>query len=337
MEYTNATMTPSITELTQGQFFYDSSHWGRLHISGGDRLRFLHNQTSNNIQALKPGQGCETVFLTSTARTLDLATAWIHEDHIDLLVSPQRRELLLNWLDKYIFFGDAVQVADVTDQTTTVRLLGNGWGELGHWGSTPENHDHQSLEIAGMSVQVARGTGLALTGYTLTHASTTQIATTGDRLSLIQWLGEQGGQALGDEDWERVRILQGRPMPDAELTEEYNPLETRLWQAISFDKGCYIGQETIARLNTYQGVKQELWGLELPTPLPPGTPLTLEGTTVGRITSCIPLTETAFGLGYVRKKAGGLGLILEATTPEGVNLRVKVVDVPFLEQGVMPG
>lgn len=55
---------------------------------------------------------------------------------------------------------------------------------------------------------------------------------------------------LGDRVWEQLRIQQGRPAPDQELTEDYNPLEAGLWQTISFEKGCYIGQETIARLNT---------------------------------------------------------------------------------------
>lgn len=326
MEPQNLSMTPSITELTQGKFFYDASHWGRLQIFGSDRLRFLHNQSSNNIQALKPGQGCETVFLTSTARTLDLATVWIHDDHMDVLVSPQRREFLLQWLDKYIFFGDAVELKDVSERTTTLVLIGAGWQLWGEqWGIplTQTLHSHRMIDPPANFDYAALGTGLGLPGYTLT----------GDRSApdLRSSLLADGGQALDPQDWARIRILQGRPMPDAELTEDYNPLEARLLHTISFDKGCYIGQETIARLNTYQGVKQELWGLELSSPVPPGTPLTLGGQTVGRLTSCIALPKGAFGLGYIRKKAGGQGLRLEATTPAGLPIEAHVVDVPFLQ------
>lgn len=131
---------------------------------------------------------------------------------------------------------------------------------------------------------------------------------------------------LNDTDWEHLRIRQGRPAAEAELTEDYNPLEARLGHTISFNKGCYIGQETIARLNTYQGVKQHLWGLELSAVVPAPTPLLLEGEKVGLLTSCTPLNGGAFGLGYVRTKVGGAGLRLQ--TPEGVI--VQVVEVPFL-------
>ena len=74
-----------------------------------------------------------------------------------------------------------------------------------------------------------------------------------------------------------MRIQQGRPKSDRELTEDYNPLEAGLWQTISFEKGCYIGQETIARLNTYKGVKQKLWGIKLDRSVSPQTPIFVDG------------------------------------------------------------
>jgi len=102
----------------------DRSHWGRIKVSDGDRLRFLHNQSTNDFQKLQPGQGCDTVFVTSTARTIDLATGYVMEDAVLLLVSPNRREYLLQWLDRYIFFADKVQLTDVTDETATLSLIG---------------------------------------------------------------------------------------------------------------------------------------------------------------------------------------------------------------------
>lgn len=88
----------------KGVALCDRTHWGRILVSDDDRLRFLHNQTTNDIQSLKPGTGCDTVFVSSTARTIDLVTAYILEDAVLLLVSPNRREYLLQWMDKYIFF-----------------------------------------------------------------------------------------------------------------------------------------------------------------------------------------------------------------------------------------
>jgi tRNA-modifying protein YgfZ len=123
----------------------------------------------------------------------------------------------------------------------------------------------------------------------------------------------------------RLRIIQGRPKPDAELTEDYNPLEVGLWQTISFTKGCYIGQETIARLNTYKGVKQYLWGIKLANFAEVGSPLLLDGEKVGILTSCTTTENGIYGLGYLRAKAGGVGLKLQIADTIG-----EILDLPFV-------
>jgi len=82
--------------------FVRSFHWGRIRVSDEDRIRFLHNQSTNDFQQLQPGQGCDSVMVTSTARTIDL-TAYVMEDAVLLLVSPNRRQYLMDWLDRYIF------------------------------------------------------------------------------------------------------------------------------------------------------------------------------------------------------------------------------------------
>ena len=82
------------TEAREGVAIWDCSHWGLLKLSGADCRRFLHNQTTNNINVLAPGQGADTVFVTSTGRTIDLATAYVTEDGILILVSPNRRNFL---------------------------------------------------------------------------------------------------------------------------------------------------------------------------------------------------------------------------------------------------
>ncbi|HAE05304.1 MAG TPA: folate-binding protein YgfZ, partial [Richelia sp.] len=69
---------------------YDRSHWGLIKITDRDCLRFLHNQSTNNFLSLQPGQGCDTIFVTPTGRTIDLVTAYVHDDAIIILVSPKR-------------------------------------------------------------------------------------------------------------------------------------------------------------------------------------------------------------------------------------------------------
>ncbi|RZM78028.1 folate-binding protein [Leptolyngbya iicbica LK] len=306
----------------------DRSHWGRIRVSDSDRLRFLHNQTTNQMQQLQPGQGCDTVFVTSTGRTIDLVTAYVDADSVLLLTSPGQAEPLMQWMDRYIFFADKVKLTDETATTVAFTIIGPdspallaqlGLSEL----ATAPDHSHQVATIAGVEVQVANGSGLALPGFTL-------IAAADAGGPLWSALTDAGAVPLGDRGWQTLRVEQGRPLPGTELTDDYNPLEAALWQAISFDKGCYIGQETIARLQTYQGVKQQLWGLQLAAPVAPDTPIMVEGNKVGVVTSCVPTAEGAIALGYIRTKAGGLGLSVTVD-----NQSATVVDLPFASRGYL--
>jgi len=302
----------------------DRSLWGRIKVSGDDCLNFLHNQSTNNFQILKPGQGCDTVFVTSTARTIDLATAYVTEDAVILLVSPNRRQFLLEWLDKYIFFADKVELSDITEYTNTFSLIGPGSDAIleklgiGELIGQPYG-SHQVYTIApAEGVRIAVGSGLAAPGYTLTFPYT-------DKATMWNKLLEAGALEMSDRAWDVLRIIQGRPAPDAELTDDYNPLEVGLWQTISFNKGCYIGQETIARLNTYKGVKQHLLGIRLSAPAEIGSAIAVGDEKVGKLTSYTETADGYFGLGYIRSKAGGVGLKVQVGETEG-----EIVEIPFV-------
>ena len=313
----------AIQAAREGVAVCDRSSWGRIEVSDDDRIRFLHNQTTNDFQQLKPGQGCDTVFITSTARTIDLATAYVLENAVLLLVSPNRRQYLMEWLDRYIFFSDKVQLADISDATATFSLVGPKsdalMDQLGV-GAIVGQPDvtHQIVQMGSAEVRVAVGSGLATPGYTL-------ILPVGEAATVWSHILQAGAVPLSDRAWEQLRIEQGRPAPDHELTEDYNPLEAGLWQTISFNKGCYIGQETIARLNTYKGVKQHLWGIRLNAPAEPGSAIAIGDEKVGKLTSYTDTDRGCFGLGYVRAKAGGQGLKVQVGESEG-----EIVDVPFL-------
>lgn len=316
----------ALAAAATGVALCDRTHWGRLHCQDQDRLAFLHNQSTNDFKSLKPGQGCETVFVTSTARTLDLVSAYVTEDSVILLVAPNRRQRLLEWCDRYIFFGDQVKITDITPTTATFSLIGPQSAallqRLGVAALPEAPHDHIMAQIKGQPVRIAQGSGLITPGFTLM----------GDRAQasdLWQTLIDQNACPLSEQGWQQLRIRQGRPQAEAELTEDYNPLEAGLWPAISFDKGCYIGQETIARLNTYQGVKQRLWGIELNQPLDLGTEIKTEikiaDKKVGVLTSCVATPEGVWGLGYVKTKAGGAGTEVSVGNQTG-----RLVAVPFV-------
>ncbi|MEN9234641.1 MAG: hypothetical protein Q6K59_00435, partial [Gloeomargarita sp. GMQP_bins_25] len=298
---------PTRDQLERGVILLDRSHWGRLLLQGADRVRYLHNQSTNNIQALQVGQGGDTVLVTPTARTIDLVSAYLEPEQIRLLVSPGQRQRIRQWLEKYIFFADQVTLTDDSEATAMFTLLGPGsqalLDQLGASDLTaqPVGH-HRVVTWAGHPLWIAVGSGLVTRGYTV-------ILPVAMAADLWQGWVQQGAIPWGEQAWEWLRIAQGRPAVGAELTEDYNPLEAGLWHCVCLQKGCYIGQETLARLNTYKGVKQQLWGLQLTAPATPGTPIYLGDEKVGVLTSYTHyFGQEHRGLGYIRTRAGGAGL-----------------------------
>ncbi len=304
----------------------DCSHWGRILVSGGDRLRFLHNQSTNAFQQRQPGEGCDTVFVTSTARTVDLATAYVLDEAVLLLVSPSNAASLMEWMDRFIFFADQVELRDITAETAAFRILGPGSDAIaqsigaGALIGQPSG-THQMIPLADGDVRVAVGSGLAIAGYTL-------ITPIDQAAALWHALTEAGAAPVGEQGWQKLRIQQGRPVPGQELTDDYNPLEAGLWHTISLTKGCYIGQETIARLHTYRGVKQQLWGIRLAGAAEAGSIVMVDGEKAGTLTSCLPSEDgtSSLGLAYIRTKV----LESEPTQVHVNDQSGELIALPFL-------
>ncbi len=302
----------------------DRSHWHLLRFTGADRANFLHNQSTANIKAWQPGEGGYTVLVNSTARTIDLATVAVTDEAIDLLLSPGLGPTLYRWFDRYIFPADRVTLTDISADYAILSLVGpHSADHLAKAGIDPgelADFAHRDVTIApfDLTVRVQQGSGLAIPGYTLWVPR--------DRAGdLWQAIAQTGATPLGETAWEQLRIEQGRPAPGCELTEDYNPLEAGLWAAVSFNKGCYIGQETIARLDTYKGVKLNLWGFRLPRAIGTPSPIVVGEDKVGTLTSCITTETGAIGLGYLRTKVGGAGL---AVMIDGCP--TEAIDLPFV-------
>jgi len=318
----------ALTAAGEAAVVVDRSHWGVIELSGVDRLRFIHNQTTNTFQQRQPGEGCDTVFVTSTGRTIDLVTAYISEEAVLLVTSPGQDQRLMDWMDRYIFPADKVALKNLTPTVAVLSLIGpESVTTLGKCGIALETEvaygHHHRASIDDIDVRVAQGDGLSAKGYTL-------LVPAAGADTVWAALTAAGAIPAGDTVWNQLRIQAGRPQPGAELTEDYNPLEAGLWHTISFDKGCYIGQETIARLNTYQGVKQQLWGIQLTAPVEPGTAILHSGDKVGVVTSMLTAADGPIGLGYIRTKAGGAGLEVAVGDAAGT-----VMDVPFLSRGYL--
>ncbi|MEY2984534.1 MAG: hypothetical protein RLZZ568_1151 [Cyanobacteriota bacterium] len=298
---------------------YPLADWGLIALQGADRQRFLHNQSTNAIAGRSPGQWLETVFVTSTGRTLELATVYVQPESVWIQVSAKQVDPLLAWMDRFIFPFDQVELKNLSHQYQAMIFGGETAGKLlEDWGLTlPTGDRWLTLTWQESEIIILPSTGLDFPGYTLVYPA--------DKHAVLatHW---QACPSLNDLQWETLRIQQGRPQAGHELTEDYNPLEAGLWRAVSFDKGCYIGQETIARLNTYKGVKQRLWGIKFDQPVPVGSTILREGQKVGVVTSISPLMP--WGLGYLKTKLVEPGMGVEV---EGV--RGTVAPTPYLYHG----
>ncbi|KAI3445633.1 hypothetical protein Pfo_002298 [Paulownia fortunei] len=322
----------ALDAVDNGVVVVDLSDYGRIRVSGEDRIQFLHNQTTANFECLGEGQGCDTVFVTPTARTIDISHAWIMKNAIMLVVSPMTCGSITELLKKYIFFADKVEIQDITDQTSMFALLGPKSSKimedlnLGDVVGQPYG-SHKHYSVGGMPLTVAVGSIISAEGFTFMMSPAAA-------RSVLKALLGQGAIPMGSSAWETLRILRGRPAPDKELTDEFNVLEAGLWRAVSLNKGCYKGQETISRLVTYDGIKQRLWGIRLSSPVEPSSTITVDGKKVGKLTSFTAGTKTSgpFGLGYIKRRAASEG----DSVTVGDSVVGTLVEVPFLRDQLPP-
>jgi tRNA-modifying protein YgfZ len=286
-----------------GTIVVDRSDLGRLSIRGRDALELLHRLTTNQLRTLLPGEGAATVFTTAKGRIIDHVVVHVLEDEILCLTGPGRSTQVKDWIDRYTFRED-VKVDDRSLGRGTfgifgaaaARTIGGLWGEAA--AGRPLHHAVR-VAIAGSPAVLARTFPLAGEGYHLTAEAASLPAL---RDALLRT--PDGPVAAGAACLEALRIEAGLPASGRELTEDYNPWEARLQDAISLDKGCYVGQEVIARLHTYKKVSKQLVRLLLEGSevLSSGAPLLVAGQPVGTLTSVavVPGEGRVVGLGYVR-------------------------------------
>ncbi|XP_043721983.1 putative transferase At1g60990, chloroplastic isoform X2 [Telopea speciosissima] len=258
-------------------------------------------------------------------RTVDDGVVSQEKTGFSFFTTKAQQILKASVKDRYIFFADKVEVQDITKQTCFFVVIGPksnqvmeelGLGDL--VGKPYGTHVHYSVH--GMPITVGVGSVIFEEGFSLLLSP----AAAG---SVWNALVNLGVFPMGANAFERLRILQGRPFPGKELTNEFNVLEAGLWNSVSLNKGCYKGQETISRLITYDGVKQKLWGIHLPTPAEPGSLITVNGKKIGKLTSCAAGRKDSeyVGLGYIKKNTVSAGDEVNIGETLGI-----VVDVPFL-------
>ncbi|GIV97861.1 MAG: glycine cleavage system protein T [Herpetosiphonaceae bacterium] len=277
----------------------DRSSRGRLIMSGRDRVDLLQRLSTNDLRNRAPGQGVETVLTNHIGRIIDLLLVLFLPESLIVVTGPERSEEIAAYLRRNIFFMDQVRVDDYSAEWGQIELYGAEAGAALERVAAVRPADlplfgHTFMTIDGSEIRLARIRPLAGGGWTAIGPR--------DSLQQLQTrLLAAGAVAIDSAELDVLRVEAGQPgLP--ELNLEYIPLETGLWDAVSFSKGCYVGQEIIARMESRGKLAKRLMGLrlaELPATLP--ARLEADGKDAGDLTSAVLSPRFGpIGLGYVR-------------------------------------
>ena len=285
---------------TAGVGVRDATHLSRLDFAGADHLDFLHRMTTNDFANLQVGGGRRAVFPDNRGRIVEVGTLCrLTEETTRFVGGPEARSTLPAWIDRYIF-AEQISWADRCQDTCMLELFGPGAEALA------AALLGVSLEAVPQYDRALENGGLSVTRLDLGPLPGIQVSGEIDEaIRLWDSLLDNGAMPVGELATEALRVQFGIPLPGPELNEDHNPWEAGLTDAVHLNKGCYLGQEVIARLDTYDKVKQRLVGLELgPGELPAAKTIlrTERGRETGTITSAVhsSLLGHNIALAYVR-------------------------------------
>lgn len=293
----------------------DRSDRGKLLLRGSEAAEYLQGQLTNDIEALEVGDGCYAALLDRKGHMqADMRVLRPAEDEIWIDTEAETLAATRRHLEMYKI-GREVEVEDIAAERTIFSLVGPRSADLAGAPPLPE-YACKKLTVSGVDcLAVGAALGLDL------------IALTSEAEALHATLGAAGAPEVSAEAVEILRIEAGTPRFGAEMDGATMPAEAGIVEAaVNFEKGCYIGQETVARLHYRGKPNRHLRGLRLSAPTPSGTALVLDEKQVGTVGgSCISPVHGPIALAILRREAEpGAEL---AVGEDGVTARV--VDLPF--------
>jgi folate-binding protein YgfZ len=303
-----------VTSLRMSAAFAPRPDRRVLALTGPDRVRFLNGQVTNDVAALQPGQGCLAVKTSAKGRTEAYVRVRAEPERLLLDVHAVRAARVLELLDRYIVMDDCA-VADVTDELRIITVAGPrarellGLTHLGDPGVLPRH--------GGRAQRGSVVVDDALVGVPAFEVHLPRFAEEGFRMELSR----AGLREVSLEALDVVRVEAGIPVDGRELDEDVIPLEAHLHEAIHLHKGCYSGQEVIARATNLGGVQHALVGFTLDGEQPVGMRVRAPGDdrTTGELTSVVrsPTLGRWIALGYVRRAHAEAGTALEVVDESG--------------------
>lgn len=310
----------------------DRSHEGRLESAGADRLALVQRMSTNDVLSLAEGEGRPTIFTNSIGRILDRATVYNTGETATILTEPGRGDALRQYLHRHIFFNDDVRIADLAIGTRQFALHGQSTNAVIE-ALTPELAAlplmySRRITIAGADVFVALCKPLVGEAWVFivpndsAESVWTAILEAGKSLGLLP---------AGSLTYNTLRIRAGRPGVGRELSADYIPLEVGLWDEVSFNKGCYTGQEIIARMESRGRLAKTIVSLQLDGLTEAPAPLLLDGREVGKLTSSVQSPDgEVFGIGVVKVAVAQVGLVFTTGNNHATITRLAGVQPPQL-------
>lgn len=301
--------------LTEKCGLVDRSQRGKLALSGSDRKAFLQGQVTNDIEALTPGSGCYAAFLTPKGKMLgDLR---VLDSGSELLLDTERVALqpLFNMIRRFSI-GYDVQVLKRTVQCGLLSLIGPESASIAGARALPDREQtHAVTEVSGVRARAIR-----------TDVGVDLWCEAADTESLTAALTDAGAMPVSDAAAECLRIEHGRPRYGLDLDDTVIPEEAALNErAVSFTKGCYVGQETVARLHYRGKPNRRLRGLRLSAPAQTGDEVTFAERVVGQLRSTAVSPRLGpIALALIRREAPA-----GAQVAVGADLTAEVVALPF--------
>jgi folate-binding protein YgfZ len=268
--------------LREGCGLADRSWTGRLELLGADRQRFLNAYVTCDVKSLAPGEGAYGFITNPQGRILADVVVLVHEDRLWLQLPPGREEAVASHLEKYIL-ADRVEVRRLADMLPISLAGPRAAAALGAVELPGEDWRHARATIHGTEVELQRTPRLGVEAYTLWVSAS--IA----RLLVERLLEEPAVRPAGLEALEILRTEAGIPRCGRDFGPENFPQETGAEEAVSYTKGCYLGQEVVARIHYRGGVQKALRGLVFAagSAPQPGAPLLFEGREVGAATTIV--------------------------------------------------
>lgn len=304
MEETIPQKNSGCEEARSSCAFFDFSDWSVLAFSGEDCKRFLHNFCTNDIERLKPGEGCESFVANIKGRVVGLVQVFVSENSIELLCEPNANRKLFEHFDKYLITDD-VSIEDKAGTLGQLFLAGpqaeESLSSAEILKDPLEKYRHRIVSLDGISIGIRRFDLLQQPGFLCSFEKNKQ-DDVADRL-------EQAGFVPGGEDcFEYLRIDAGYPIFGIDMSDENLVQEVgRTSLAVSFSGGCYLGQETIARLDSMGHTNKMLCRLTFAESysVKQGDRILLNEEETGQIASVSSLdgTQPTVALGYLKQKS----------------------------------